>query len=146
MFRPRVFTPPVIDGDGWPHAGAELLFGSNRLFFRIDLRYWSIADYQRQWRAGMDRLVRGAPSSALMAAYRGPRGASHAMWALWRDGAHVYVQEHSVVPAELDAPFDPRHPYAFVEERVPVAEHALPIPEWRCELEHLSQPMWPFGQ
>jgi hypothetical protein len=146
MFRPRVFTPPAIDGDGWPHAGAELLFGSHRVVFRIDLSYWSIADYQRQWRSGMDRLARGAPSSALMSAYRGPRGSSHAMWALWRDATHVYVQEHSVVPAELEVPFDPRAPYAFVEERLPAAEHGLPIPEWSCKLEHLNEPTWPFGQ
>jgi hypothetical protein len=59
------------------------------------------------------------------------------MWALWRDASHVYVQEHSVVAAELDSPFDPAEPYAHVGEWIAASEHALPISEWRVDLVHL---------
>ena len=63
------------------------------------------------------------------------------MWAMWREEAHVYVQEHSVLPSDLDAPFDPNEPYAYVGERVPAAANALPIPEWRVDLVHLHAAM-----
>jgi hypothetical protein len=133
----RFFTPSVSDEDGRPHAGGVLLLGGTRLCFVADLQYWSIGDYQRQWREGIARLAAGAPSTALMTAYRGPEDRPHIMWALWRDETYVYIQEQTVLPAELDAPFDPRSPYAQTGERVAASEAGLPIPEWRVELIHL---------
>jgi hypothetical protein len=147
MFRIRFFTPAVINEDGWQHAGGELVLGPTRLCFLVDLSHWSARDYQQQWREGIARFLRGAPSTALMTAYRGPGESAHTMWALWRDEAFVYIQEHSVLPADLDAPFDPMQPYGHVGARVPAAEHALPISEWHVELEHLHAAMlgirWP---
>src|SRR5262245_22084837 len=60
MFGIRVFTPPLTGDDGWPHAGAELRVGVDRMPFRVDLRYWRIADYERQWKEGIARLTSGA--------------------------------------------------------------------------------------
>jgi hypothetical protein len=149
MFRIRVFTPPVIGESGWPHAGAELLVGDARLVFRLDLRYWRIADYERQWKAGLARLAGGAPSSALMSAFRGPLNAPHHMWALWREGGSVYVQPHAVLRAELSVRFDPAAPYSLIADRVPVTENDLPLFEWRVEARHLFAATlgvrWPFG-
>jgi CdiI N-terminal domain len=110
LFRIRVFTPAAVD-----------------------LRAWDIGEYERQWREGVTRLVQGAPSTALMTAYRGSGGQPHVMWALWREESHVYVQEHLVVPSEIEEPFDPGRPYAHVGERVPASEHGLGIPEWRMD-------------
>jgi CdiI N-terminal domain len=150
MFRIRVFTPPLITQSGWPHAGAELLVGDARLLFRVDLRYWRIADYERQWKAGIARLAGGASSSALMSAFRGPTDAPHHMWALWREGGWVYVQPHCVLRAELSVPFDPVAPYPLVAERIPVTESDLPLLEWRVEVAQLFATVfgirWPFAQ
>jgi contact-dependent growth inhibition (CDI) system CdiI-like immunity protein len=137
MFSIRFFTPAVVNEAGWPHAGAELVVGDGRVCFLVDLSYWSIPAYQHQWREGITRLVEGAPSTALMSAYRGQSELAHVMFALWRDNGHVYVQEQSVVPADLDGPFDPGALYGYVGERIPVSEYALPIPEWRCDIEHV---------
>lgn len=137
MFQVRIFTPAVTNEDGWPHAGGELRIGEARLRFLVDLSHWSIAQYERQWRDGIRRLAHGAPSAALMIAYRGESGEAHRVWALWREGDHVYVQEQTVLVAELDAPFDPFDPHGHVGVRVPASEQALPIGEWRGELIHL---------
>jgi hypothetical protein len=137
MFRIRVFTPQVINEDGWPHAGGELVLGNERLHFLVDLRYWSVAAYERQWREGIARLVRGEPSAALMTAYRGPGDEPHIMWALWRDESYVYAQAQTVLPAELDSPFDPMASHLHIGERIPASDNGLPIPEWRVELVHL---------
>ena len=72
MFRIRFFTPSVMNDEGWQHAGGELIVGDARMCFLVDLTYWGMADYQHQWRGGISRLVQGAPSTALMTAYRGP--------------------------------------------------------------------------
>ena len=141
MFKIRIFTPAVVNDDGWPHAGGELVVGDARMCFLVDLTHWSVTDYQAQWRHGVTRLLQGAPSTALMSAYRGPGQAAHSMWALWRKREFVYVQDHSVIRADLDAPFDPHDAYAHVGGHVPSAENALPIPEWRVEFEHLQAAM-----
>src|SRR5206468_1870213 len=112
MFRIRVFSPPlVLDA---PRAIVELVIGDARQPFSLDLRYWRVADYQRQWKAGLSRLLYGAPSSALMTAFRGDDDAPHLMWALWRDNGFVNAQPHCVVSAELADRFDPHEPYAHV--------------------------------
>jgi len=141
MFRIRFFTPVAINEDGWQHAGGELVVGDARLCFLVDLTYWGIPDYQWQWRDGIARLVGGAPSTALVTAYRGTGESAHTMWALWREGGHVYVQEHSVLPADLDSAFNPNEPYPHVGERIPAAENALPIPEWHVPIEQVHASM-----
>lgn len=137
MFRIRFFTPAVVDAAGWRHAGGELVVGNTRLCFLVDLDHWSTGDYAWQWRAGIERLANGASSSALMTAYRGPDARAHVMWALWRDETHVYIQEHSVLAAELDGPFNPATPYAEIGGYLPTAVHGLPIPEWHVPIEEL---------
>jgi hypothetical protein len=150
VFRIQVYTPAIVNEAGWPHAGVELIAGTTRLHRRVDLRYWRISDYQRQWREGIARLVSGAPSSALMTAFSGVSGEPHSMWALWREAAYVYIQPHCVVPAHLAAPFDPRLPYEHVGGRIPVLENALPMDEWRVDLDRLLafglRIRWPLGQ
>jgi CdiI N-terminal domain len=151
MFRVRVFTPPALNEEGLAQAGAELRLGSERFGFLVDLSHWQIADYQRQWQAATKRLLHGAPSTALMTAYRGPGDATHFMWGVWRDAEHVYVQQHSVLARELDSPFDPDEPHAHLGERIATSKHALPIPEWRVDLVHvyaaamgIRWPLYPF--
>ncbi len=134
MFRVRVFTPPVHNEEGWLQAGGELRLGTARVGFLVDLRYWTVADYERQWKAGIARLLQGSPSSALMTAYRGSGEATHLIWALWREGGYIYAQEHPVVVTELDPPFDPADPYGHVGERIATSEYHLPFPEWRVDL------------
>lgn len=138
MFRIKFFTPPVMNEEGWQHAGGELVVGDARMCFLVDLSHWGMPDYQYQWRQGITRLLQGAPSTALMTAYRGRGDSAHVMWALWRDEGYVYVQEQSVLPADLDMPFDPNDPYLHVGERIPAAVHGLPIPEWRVAIEHVQ--------
>jgi hypothetical protein len=141
VFRIRLFTPPVFDSHGWQHAGGELVLAETRLCFLVDLDYWSPADYADQWRSGVARLAGGAESTALMTAYRGRDPRAHLMWALWRDDTHIYIQEHSVLDAELDAPFDPAMPYEHVGEHVPAAIHGLPIPEWHVPIDRVRDSM-----
>jgi hypothetical protein len=134
MFRVRVMTPPVVDDEGRSLAGAELCLGGQRFQFPVDLSHWRITDYERQWRDGIVRLVRGAASTALMTAYRGVGAAMHHMWGFWRKQEHVYVQQHPVVVSEADVPFDPAAPYPHLGERIPSSEHGLPLPEWRLDM------------
>jgi hypothetical protein len=144
LFRIRFFSPPVVNADGWRHAGGELVLGDTRLCFLADLSEWTTSHYERQWRDAIGRLARGETSTALMTSYRGPDARSHVMWALWRDEVRVYIQEHAVLAAELDAPFDPAAPYAHVGEHIAAAENGLPISEWHVPVHHLEAALLGF--
>ncbi|HWP70597.1 MAG TPA: hypothetical protein VNM36_05845, partial [Gemmatimonadaceae bacterium] len=72
MFRIRFSTPAVTNEEGWQHAGGEFILDNTRLCFLVDLSHWGMSAYRRQWRRAFERLAEGAPSSALMTAYRGP--------------------------------------------------------------------------
>lgn len=148
MFGIRVFSPPTALGV--PHAVGELVVGDARRLFSLDLRFWRVADYQRQWKAGLARLLHGAPTTALVTSFRGDGDAPHLMWAIWKEAGFAFVQSHCVLAAELDRRFDPAAPYAHVGARVPATEQALPIAEWRVELEQLFASVmrirWPMGQ
>lgn len=134
MFRIRFVTPPTRSQEGCLHAGAELRLGGARFGFLVDLSHWQIGDYERQWRNATRRLLHGAPSSALMTAYRGHGDVTHLMWGLWRDADYLYLQQHSVIGRELEAPFDPDAPHLQLGERIATSTHGLPIPEWRVDL------------
>lgn len=134
MFRIRFFTPAAVDEYGRSQAGGELALGREKVRFRVDLRYWPMAAYEAQWRAGIARLVQGARSTALVTAYRGPYEEPHLLWALWREDPYVYLQELSILASELDAPFDPMAPYAHIGARIPASEQGLPIAEYRIGL------------
>jgi hypothetical protein len=137
MFDIRVSTPSVTTKDGVKQTEAELRLGNDGFIFAIDLRHWPISEYKRQWREGIWRILEGAQSSALMTAYTGPGGHVHHMWALWREGTGLYVQQHAVVSAELDHPFVPHNPYAYIGTRIEASKHGLPIPEWRIALSDI---------
>ena len=84
--------------------------------------------------AGIWRILEGASTSALMTAYAGPAGHMHHMWALWREEKSLYVQQHAVLNGDLDHPFVPNNPYAYVGTRIPASKYELPFPEWRVNL------------
>jgi hypothetical protein len=136
MFGIRFFTPQALSSQGSPIAGAVLRIGDTQLRFAVDLSHWTRAQYERQWGEGIQRLARGAASSALVYAYRGRGDATHLMWVLWRDDRFVYIQDQALVSSELDAPFDPMASYAHVGAHVG-PQHGLPIGEWRLALEDL---------
>src|SRR5690348_4089084 len=129
MFSIRALSAPAALATDVPTAVGELVVDGARSIFALDLSHWRVVDYERQWREGVTRLLRGAPSSALMSAYRGPHGDAHLMWALWRENAELYVQPHCVAASDLEKPFDLTLAYDHVDVRVPARDQALPITE-----------------
>ena len=91
-----VLQSSVVNDEGWQHAGGELVVGDARLCFLVDLPHWSIAEYQHQWRGAISRLVQGAPSTALMTAYRGRGDSAHSLLAYPADYGETGVMTFMV--------------------------------------------------
>src|SRR6185312_14740388 len=104
MFDICFSTPSVMNEDGIPQAGAQLRLGNDIFVFTIDLSHWSNPEYVQH------------------------------MWAFWREEKSLYIQQHAVINRELDHPFVPRNPYAYVGARIDASKYELPIPEWRVNL------------
>jgi hypothetical protein len=149
MFRIRATTPPLTDDLGARYAAALLQVGPHTIHFRLDLGYWSIADYERHWQRALRQIMYGPRATALLSAYRGPAGHAHVLWALWQRDGYVHVQEQTLVVSELDEPFDPGTAHVHVGARVPASENALPIREWRIESTAVFAAAlgirWPLG-
>jgi hypothetical protein len=149
MFQIRVTTPPLTDEDGARFAAAVLRVGTQSIHFRIDLGYWSIAEYERHWQRALSQIMYGPRSAALLTAYRGPAGHAHVMWALWQHDGYVHVQEQTVIVQELDGPFVPSEAHAHLGAHVPASDNALPLREWRIESTAVYAAAlgirWPLG-
>ena len=109
-------------------AGIEL--GDESDAFAADLRFWSVADYQAQWREGIARLAAGQPSTALVTSYRGGGAAFHSMWPMWRIGQTVYVQERLVLDDTVAATDVSQQFYDRVGERHTESDDGDAISEW----------------
>ena len=148
MFGIRVFSTP--SALAVQRAVGELVVGDARQVFALDLRDWRVADYERQWRVGLARLLHGASSTALMTSFRSEPEAPQLMWAIWKEAGFAFVQPHCVLGGELERRFDPLAPYEHIGTRIPVTEERLPIAEWRVGLEQLFASVmrirWPMGQ
>ena len=60
MFDICFSTPPVMNEDGFPQAGAQLRLGNDIFVFTIDLRHWTIPE----WRVNLTDIFAAAKKIA----------------------------------------------------------------------------------
>lgn len=138
MFYIGFTSAARTDDAGWLHAVGALTLGRATEGFESDLGTWSMADYERQWREGVARLLGGHTSSALLTSYRGPDAAYHFMWPVWREGTDAIFQERLLLTEQLDEPFTTDRLYEVVGERMMIDEEGQRVAEWVVPLGHLA--------
>jgi hypothetical protein len=106
--------------------------------FDIPLTFWSAARYERQWREGIDRLLKGAARSCLITSMLDPRSEAFGdWWKLYREGDHVLVQNQMLLTEVYGKNFDPDEPYRSIPERLPFNAEGTPISEWCLEFNKI---------
>lgn len=118
-----------VDDEGWRHAMGAIELGDESDAFAADLTFWSMAEYEAQWREGVARLAAGHASSALVTSYRGPRANLHSMWPMWRIGQTVFFQERLVLGDTMTEDGVAEQFYARVGDRHTESEDGV-ISEW----------------
>ncbi|HEY9228617.1 MAG TPA: hypothetical protein VIP11_18325 [Gemmatimonadaceae bacterium] len=98
--------------------------------FAADLRFWTMRDYEKQWREGVARLATGVVSSALITSYAGPGDAIHSMRPMWRVGQTVYLQDRLVVGRDIAPPNVAEQFYDLIGARSTHSDDGTPISEW----------------
>jgi hypothetical protein len=102
--------------------------------FVTSLMYWSVCDYLRQWREGLERLIRGEKTSCLISSIVDPAVSSLLLWwPMCREGGIVHIQNQILLFDQLAVPFNEEDPYYSVGERRTVTEAGQPISEWNVE-------------
>ena len=138
MFYIGFTTAARTDDAGWTHAAGALTLGRATEGFDSDLGTWSMADYERQWREGIARLISGGSSSALLTSYGGPDASHHHMWPVWREGTDAIFQQRLLLTGQLAEPFELSRLYDVVGERVMINGEGQRVSEWVVPLGQLA--------
>jgi hypothetical protein len=122
-------------------ALGQITIGAFVEHFQIDLSFWNPMEYERQWRAGIQRLIDGAPSSCLLQSISKPQSANFFFW--WRlyrlEGAAVAAQNAILIAGDLPEIFDPNDPYRFIPLRRTTNDDGQAISEWQTTLGELAE-------
>lgn len=103
--------------------------------FYMPIDYWSLKDYENQWKEGVERL-RTKNQSCLITAVNDPKESPFIeWWILYRVGNKICIQ-NCIIPADIykemigDKPFTTETCYDFIPARVTYSEDGEQISEW----------------
>ena len=118
----------------------RITLGDFRERFIASLIYWSTADYERQWREAVQRIVDGCEKSALITNMYDPAAAKFIVWwPMWRKGELVHVHNALLFMEQLDEPFRADDPYRHVGEHGPISDDGEAISDWVVTLDALAR-------
>ena len=90
--------------EGGTAALGRIFLGPVHSPFTAPLDYWTMTDYEREWRRAGERLVGGDRRIALFpTSYRGPGAVNHSVWLAERDGELVRFQSVIVAARRFEA-------------------------------------------
>jgi len=99
--------------------------------FNVPIEMWSIPDYKRQWREGIERFLAGEISSCLVVGMRNPlRGVFINTWSMYVDREQVVFQNQILLCKQIRRRFTGHNFYDFIEPRETQTEDGEPISEW----------------
>jgi hypothetical protein len=116
-------------------TGRIIIDDLNESFLAV-LVMWHAADYEEQWRDGVERIVRGEQVSALVTSVHPVEGGFRGFsWPMYRIDDHVAVRQQLVLPETVPT-FDPDDPYASIRPRDKkrVSEWTVPVSSLRAFL------------
>lgn len=116
----------------------EIVIGDHTESFWAPLWYWSVADYERQWKEGLIRVVEGQTKSCLITSMNDPTLAKFIFWwPLYRVGNQIYIQNH-ILFLDKRLRFSEKDLYERVPDREVLSDEGDPISEWATTTEVLS--------
>ena len=107
------------------------------------LDYWTVGDYERQWREGLERIKTHA-TSCLVASVQDPKLAPLInWWPLYKEGNEVFIYNELIVGESYErrigqGHFTPKTCYDFIQPRVlpeDDEEDGYEVSVWVIDLE-----------
>lgn len=126
---------------GISYVLGEIIINDFKERFDIPLDWWSMQDYEHQWREGLER-IKTHDSSCLIARIRDPnKGPFVDWWLLYKEGEHICIRNEVLFGEEYinligSGSFTVENCYDFIPEKGPrELSNGLQISEWKVELD-----------
>jgi hypothetical protein len=121
------------------HALGEIVIGDFHERFESPLDYWSVKDYQSQWKEALMRIIEGHEKSCFITSINNPRSSNfYIWWPIYREDESVFIQNHLFFLGEAQEPFNLYNPYKSVKERVTINGEGQKISEWMVSINEIS--------
>jgi hypothetical protein len=139
------FSLHFIEKENWDievsqdHTLVEITIGNFNERFETSLEFWSIGDYQNQWKDALEGVLAGQKKTCLLTSINDPKFANfYFCWPLYREKDHIYVQNSLLFLDEIKEPFDLSNPHQYVHDRETVSEEGYRISEWEVSLADIT--------
>lgn len=124
---------------GISHVLGEIAINDFQERFDIPLDWWSVQDYERQWREGLER-IKSHDISCLIARIKDPnRGPFVDWWLLYKEDVYIYIRNEVLFGDEYrkivgSSFFTSANCYDFIPAKGPkVLENGLQVSEWKIK-------------
>lgn len=135
----KVLERSPEDHFGLQSVLGQIQIGKFRERFMMPIEYWTIEDYEEQWKEGLDR-IKVYDQSCLITAIQDPKWDPFLeWWALYKEGNTIFVQNY-LFPAEVyqeiigSKLFTRETCYQFIPARETVTEEGEKVAEWKISL------------
>jgi hypothetical protein len=125
--RPAVaYGEKCLPGTIWISGHSESI--------QMPVDFWSVADYKRQWREGIGRILADTVTSCLVTGMRDPeQGVLIDVWPLYTDPDHagvVVIQSRTLLCSKIRMQFTGLNFHDLIGPREFMTPDGDPIPEW----------------
>ena len=135
-----------IEIDPETHSEDEAVFYIGRITlgdhvesFTAAAQPWDAARYEKQWRHAARELAGGAERTAFVTSFIHPNAHHTFIWAAWRVGTDVHLQEMLLLRGLLPGVLDVDRIGAFVPDHTRVSEDGDKISEWVVDLDDVAR-------
>ena len=145
IFSIKIIDEKIRECCGMPCCIGEIQIGEFKEDFEMPLEYWTIEDYKKQWKDGIERLNKNE-RSCLVAEVQDPEKAPWAsLWVLYKEGDTVHVQNHVLRDKRFmklikKQPFTLETCYNLITPREVIsAGTGMEISEWITDLGSINE-------
>ncbi|HEV2601331.1 MAG TPA: hypothetical protein VGT41_03465 [Candidatus Babeliales bacterium] len=137
-FLIHVLDRTPLDSEGVKYCLGEIQIGSFKETFRMPLDFWSIEQYEEQWKEGIERL-KTYDTSCLVMMVQGPGPEMQPwakLWMIYNVGGEIYMKDAIILSSYFkkvykDRPFTPQTCYSLISKRGDGAQ------KWDVDLQDL---------
>ncbi|KJH72403.1 hypothetical protein [Aliterella atlantica] len=138
MFAIEFVGQPCIEFNQ-PAIRGRITLGDFSEEFVAPLVFWTVDDYQKQWREAAERIVAGEARSCFAASIReSPDDGAIFIWTAYKLADTVHFQHKLLLPETVKGTFEPLNIYAQVDERQTKTEDGFQISEWQVTVKDVA--------
>jgi len=147
MFKIKIIDSTPIVLDGIPCANGEIQIGDFLETFPMSLEWWTLQEYQQQWKEGIERITTHKRSCLITYIQNLKEYPWVDMWVLYKDQDKVHIQNHiffgkSFVRQLIRKVFTRQTCYEFIRPRRIVSSDGTKLSEWTIDLADVENIKW----